>query len=175
MTLPVALLPVATAAPATPSTRLPAEVMVELIFKILYVQGTQSGRQVLERLAVSARLMDAQLRKLRDCHLIEQSGSATGNGNGDVTQHLFELTRAGRERAREALAVYRRAYPRALDGRCGAEMRGLSGTRFCRRWPLPGQTRCRFHGDLELLIAELEPVLRPRGESLRLGRFAFEL
>lgn len=171
MTLPAASLPATQAAPRAP-TRLPPEVMVELVFKILYVQGAQSGRQFLEHLGVPAGLVDAQLRKLRERQLVEQYGNGNGNANGEVLSHFFVLTRGGRERAREALAVYRRAYPRALGGRCAAEMRGLSGTRYCRRWPLPGQQRCRFHGELEHLAARPE---RARAVGIRCGRFAFEL
>ena len=81
-------------------TGLSAEWIVDLLIKTLYVQGGRTGQQLTETVRLPFAFVDDQLVSLQQRRLVEVRGT-TGHSRGG---YVFELTGAGRERAREALA-----------------------------------------------------------------------
>jgi hypothetical protein len=89
--------------PPTPATLAEAgltpEVVIDLLLKVLYVQGARSGRQLTETLCLPFDLVDEQLLWMQERRFIEVRrtfGPARGN-------YVFDLAGAGRDRARDAL------------------------------------------------------------------------
>jgi len=87
-------------APATlADTGLSAETVTDLIFKILYVQGAQSGKQLTDTIRLPFDIVDEQLLTLQNRRFVEvvrTFGPARGN-------YVFDLAGAGRDRAKAAL------------------------------------------------------------------------
>jgi predicted ATPase with chaperone activity len=81
-------------------TGLTAEFIIDLLLKVLYVQGARTGQQIVETVRLPFTFVDEQLLDLQQRRLIEVRGT-TGHSRGG---YMFDLTSAGRERAREALA-----------------------------------------------------------------------
>jgi predicted ATPase with chaperone activity len=80
-------------------TGLNAEAVADLILKILYVQGAQTGQQVTETIRLPFDVVDEQLAALQSRRFIEvvrTAGPARGN-------YIFDVAGAGRERGRAAL------------------------------------------------------------------------
>ena len=82
-------------------TGLSGEAIDELLVKILYVQGAQTGREVTNVIAIPFEIVDQRLVLLQQRRLVAVSGT-TGPNRGSFR---FDLTDAGRERAREAMEV----------------------------------------------------------------------
>ncbi|MGH7572483.1 MAG: hypothetical protein ACREMK_11670, partial [Gemmatimonadota bacterium] len=74
------------------------ESVTALAVKILYVQGAQSGRRLSDRLRLPFEIVDDILLELQQRHYVEVDG-VRGHGRGG---YVFDLTSAGRDRAREA-------------------------------------------------------------------------
>jgi predicted ATPase with chaperone activity len=80
-------------------TGLSGEAVTDLIFKILYVQGAQSGMQIAQTIRLPFDIVDAQLLQLQSRRFIEvirTFGPSRGN-------YVFDLAGAGRDRAKAAL------------------------------------------------------------------------
>lgn len=73
----------------------------DLILKTLYSRGAQQGRFIAEILALRFILLDDLLLRLQQTELVEVRGS---HGHGREG-YVFALTRAGIERAREAMEI----------------------------------------------------------------------
>lgn len=73
----------------------------DLILKALYSRGAQQGRAISETLALSFALLDDLFLTLQHMELVEVRGSR-GHGREGYT---FALTKAGIERAREAMEI----------------------------------------------------------------------
>ena len=93
------------AAPPAPrtleETGLTGEAVDELLLKTLYVQGARTGREVTESMALPFAIVDERLVMLQQRRLLEVTGT-TGPNRGS---YRFNLTEAGRDRAREAMEV----------------------------------------------------------------------
>ena len=91
-------------APARPdtveATGLSPEFLVDLLLKTLYVQGARSGQHLTDVVRLPFDFVDEQLLSLQQRRLVEVR-STSGPSRGGYT---FDLTGAGRERAREALS-----------------------------------------------------------------------
>jgi predicted ATPase with chaperone activity len=91
------------AAPPIPetlaSTGLTAEFLVELLLRALHVQGARTGHELAELILLPFTILDDQLLDLQQRRLVEVRGTA-GSGRAGYT---FDVTQAGRERAKEAL------------------------------------------------------------------------
>jgi predicted ATPase with chaperone activity len=102
---PVAVSDAEPAGPPPPvtleDTGLSGEAVDELILKTLYVQGAQTGRELAGVIALSFDIVDGRLVPLQQRRLLAVSGT-TGPNRGSFR---FDLTDAGRARAREAMAV----------------------------------------------------------------------
>ena len=100
VTTPPAAIMEAPPAPTTLSeTGLTAEAVTELIFKILYVQGAQTGQQLTQTIRLPFDIVDEQLLILQNRRFIEvvrTHGPARGN-------YVFDLAGLGRDRAKAAL------------------------------------------------------------------------
>jgi predicted ATPase with chaperone activity len=90
-------------APSAPAslaeTGLSAETITDLIFKILFVQGAQSGMQITQTIRLPFEIVNEQLLNLQSRRFVEvvrTFGPARGN-------YVFDLAGDGRERARAAL------------------------------------------------------------------------
>jgi predicted ATPase with chaperone activity len=81
-------------------TGLSEEFIVDLLLKTLYVQGARTGQQLTGSVRLPFAFVDDRLLSLQQRRLVEVR-STTGPNRGG---YLFDLTGAGRERAREALA-----------------------------------------------------------------------
>ena len=92
-----------TPAPPAPAsvtdTGLTAEAIQDLLLKVLHVQGTRTGEELATTVALSWAIVDDLLLDLQQRRLIEVRGT-TGPGREG---YRFDLTVAGRERARGAL------------------------------------------------------------------------
>ncbi|NNF13732.1 MAG: ATP-binding protein [Gemmatimonadetes bacterium] len=73
----------------------------DLILKTLYSRGAQQGRTIAEILALRFTLLDDLLLRLQQMELVEVRGSQGHGREG----YVFALTRAGIERAREAMEI----------------------------------------------------------------------
>jgi predicted ATPase with chaperone activity len=91
--------------PAPPATLaeagLSSELVSDLLLKHLYMQGARTGIQLTRQLRLPYHLVDEELLDLQQRRFIEVRATG-GAGRGGYT---FDLTTAGRERAREALAA----------------------------------------------------------------------
>ena len=81
-------------------TGLTEEFIVDLLIKTLYVQGARTGAQLVGAVRLPFAFVDEQLMSLQQRRLAEVRGT-TGHSRGG---YVFDLTSAGRDRAREALA-----------------------------------------------------------------------
>ena len=81
-------------------TGLSEEFIVDLLLKTLYVQGVRTGRQLTASVRLPFSFVDDRLLSLQQRRLVE----VLGTGGPNRGSYLFDLTGAGRERAREALA-----------------------------------------------------------------------
>lgn len=90
-------------APPSPAsledTGLGGEAIDDLIIKTLYVHGVKTGRELTESIALPFEITDARLMLLQQRRFLSVSGT-TGPNRGS---YRFDLTDAGRERAREAM------------------------------------------------------------------------
>jgi Cdc6-like AAA superfamily ATPase len=80
-------------------TGLTGEAITDLIFKVLYVQGAESGMQLAQTIRLPFDIVDAQLLQLQSRRFIEvvrTFGPSRGN-------YVFDLAGAGRDRAKAAL------------------------------------------------------------------------
>jgi predicted ATPase with chaperone activity len=99
--------PTAAGAPAVPrvpdtirDTGLSQEMIVDLILKTLYIQGARTGQQLTEFLGLPFPLLDDEILTLQQRRIVEVKGAGGGGGRIGYT---FDITTAGRERARDAL------------------------------------------------------------------------
>ena len=81
-------------------TGLSEEFIVDLLLKTLYVQGVRTGRQLTAAVRLPFTFVDERLLSLQQRRLVEVLGTSGPNRGS----YLFDLTGAGRDRAREALA-----------------------------------------------------------------------
>ena len=81
-------------------TGLTDEFIVDLLLKTLYVQGVRTGRQLTAAIRLPFTFVDDRLLSLQQRRLVEVLGTSGPNRGS----YLFDLTGAGRDRAREALA-----------------------------------------------------------------------
>jgi predicted ATPase with chaperone activity len=81
-------------------TGLSEEFIVDLLLKTLYVQGVRTGRQLTAAVRLPFAFVDERLLSVQQRRLVEVLGTSGPNRGS----YLFDLTGAGRERAREALA-----------------------------------------------------------------------
>ena len=82
-------------------TGLSEEFIVDLLLKTLYVQGARTGQQLVEAVRLPFAFVDEQLLSLQQRRLVEVRGTSGPSRGG----YMFDLTGAGRDRAREALGV----------------------------------------------------------------------
>ncbi|HEY8258625.1 MAG TPA: hypothetical protein VIG08_13295 [Gemmatimonadales bacterium] len=82
-------------------TGLSAEFVTELLLRTLYVQGAQLGKLLSERIRLPFPIIDDLLLSMQHRRLIEVHG-VTGPGRAT---YVFDLTDAGRGRAREAMSA----------------------------------------------------------------------
>ena len=80
-------------------TGLTGEAINDLLLKTLYVQGPRIGQQLVDAVGLPFSILDEQLLSSQQRRLVEVRGTS---GHGRVG-YTFDLTGAGRERAREAL------------------------------------------------------------------------
>jgi hypothetical protein len=85
---------------STADTGLTPESIIELLLKTLYVQGARSGQGLVDAICLPFPIVDEQLLQLQHQRLIEVKRTA-GAGRGG---YIFDLTSAGSDRAREAMA-----------------------------------------------------------------------
>ena len=82
-------------------TGLSPEAITELLLKTLYVQGARSGQELIDAICLPFTIVDELLLTLQHQRLIEVKRTV-GAGRGG---YIFDLTNAGSERAREAMAA----------------------------------------------------------------------
>lgn len=82
-------------------TGLSAEAVTELLFKILYVQGSRVGSDLSDVIRLPFHLIDDLLLRTQERQLV-QVLRTTGVGRGG---YIFDLTDGGRRRARDAMEV----------------------------------------------------------------------
>jgi hypothetical protein len=80
-------------------TGLSGEAVDDLLVKTLYVQGVLTGRELTNAIALPHAMVDERLMRLQQRQLVGVSGT-TGPNRGS---YRFDLTDAGRGRAREAM------------------------------------------------------------------------
>ncbi|HEU4829253.1 MAG TPA: hypothetical protein VFT04_08650 [Gemmatimonadales bacterium] len=86
--------------PATvEDTGLPGEFIADLILKTLYVQGARTGQQLVDVVKLPFPFVDGRMHDLQQRRLVEVRGT-TGHSRAG---YVFDLTGAGRDRARDAL------------------------------------------------------------------------
>jgi predicted ATPase with chaperone activity len=81
-------------------TGLSEEFVVDLLLKTLYVQGVRTGGQLAAAVRLPFTFVDDRLLSLQQRRMVEVLGTSGPNRGA----YLFDLTGAGRERAREALS-----------------------------------------------------------------------
>ena len=81
------------------ATGLSGEFIIDLLLKTLYVQGARTGQHLTDVVRLPFDFVDDQLLSLQQRRLVEVRGTS-GPSRGGYT---FDLTGAGRDRAREAL------------------------------------------------------------------------
>jgi predicted ATPase with chaperone activity len=80
---------------------LSSEFVSDLLLKHLYVQGARTGIQLTRQIRLPFHLVDEELLDLQQRRFIEVRATGGAGRSG----YTFDLTTAGRERAREALAA----------------------------------------------------------------------
>lgn len=88
-------------------TGLDAAFVSDLLLKVLYRGGAQSGRGLADRIRLRFGLLDEQLLDLQQRHLIEVRRTEGHGRQG----YVFDLTTEGRSRAREAMSQSRYVGP----------------------------------------------------------------
>jgi predicted ATPase with chaperone activity len=81
-------------------TGLSEEFIVDLLLKTLYVQGARTGSQLVSAVRLPFSFVDDRLLSLQQRRLVEVLGTSGPNRGA----YVFNLTGAGRDRAREALS-----------------------------------------------------------------------
>ena len=76
------------------------EFIIDLLLKTLYMQGARTGQQLVESLCLPFPFVDEQLLMLQQRRFVEVRGTSGPSRAG----YVFDLTGAGRDRAREASA-----------------------------------------------------------------------
>ena len=76
------------------------EFIIDLLLKTLYMQGARTGQQLVESLCLPFPFVDEQLLMLQQRRFVEVRGTSGPSRAG----YMFDLTGAGRDRAREASA-----------------------------------------------------------------------
>ena len=82
-------------------TGLSGEFITDLIIKALYVQGARTGQQLMEVVRLPFPFVDDRLLDLQQRRLVEVRGTSGHSRAG----YIFDLTGAGRDRARDALTA----------------------------------------------------------------------
>ena len=77
------------------------EFIIDLLLKTLYMQGARTGQQLVESLCLPFPFVDEQLLMLQQRRFVEVRGTSGPSRAG----YMFDLTGAGRDRAREASGV----------------------------------------------------------------------
>jgi predicted ATPase with chaperone activity len=112
-------------------TGLTPEAIIELTLKTLYVQGARSGQELVESIRLPFAILDELLLTLQHQRLVEVKRTV-GAGRGG---YIFDLTGAGGDRAREAMAAcqYVGPAPVPLDQyRVWIERQSVSNLRVTR-------------------------------------------
>ncbi len=87
-------------APESPAeTGLSSEFITDLVLKTLYVQGARTGQQLMEVIRIPFPFVDDRTLDLQQRRMVEVRGTSGLSRAG----YIFDLTAAGRERARDAL------------------------------------------------------------------------
>ena len=163
--------------PPTPesvaATGLSGEFILDLLLKVLYVQGARTGHHLTDVVRLPFSFVDDQLLSLQQRRLVEVR-TTSGPSRGGYT---FELTGPGRDRAREALAssqyvgpapVPLRAVPRvgraaehpqrARDG--GGHPDGVPADGALRRDPRRARSRHQL-GEVAVPLRRARATARP--------------
>ena len=77
------------------------EFIIDLLLKTLYMQGARTGKQLTESLCLPFPFVDEQVLMLQQRRFVEVRGTSGPSRAG----YVFDLTAAGRDRAREASAT----------------------------------------------------------------------
>lgn len=94
--------PTKPAVPATvEDTGLHEEFIVDLILKVLYVQGPRTGKQLTDFVKLPFPFVDDQLLTMQQRRFVEVKSTQGASRAG----YLFDLTQMGRDRAREAMSA----------------------------------------------------------------------
>jgi predicted ATPase with chaperone activity len=80
-------------------TGLSNEFITDLILKVLYVQGARTGHQLTEAICLPFPFVDEQVLSLQQRRFVEVRGTSGTSRAG----YIFDLTGAGRDRAKDAL------------------------------------------------------------------------
>src|SRR5262245_10300622 len=125
----VADLPNLAVAPPLPrtieDTGLPTDIVEQILLKTLY-GGEQTGHALVERMKLPYGILEPIIERVRAEQHVEVRG-ATGSGTAG---YRYALTDAGRERARQYLALNHYAGPVPVPlAAYVEEMRALSGSR----------------------------------------------
>jgi predicted ATPase with chaperone activity len=79
--------------------QIPSSLVIDLIFRILFNEGTVSVSRFIEMLKISSRIIDDTMLWLQREHLVEVSKADSGLGR---LGYIYSLTDAGKVRARDA-------------------------------------------------------------------------
>ncbi|MGH7525158.1 MAG: ATP-binding protein [Gemmatimonadales bacterium] len=82
-------------------TGLSSEFITDLLLKTMYSQGSRTGQQLMDAVRLPFQFVDDRLLDLQQRRFVEVRGTS-GHSRGG---YIFDLTGAGRERAREAFAM----------------------------------------------------------------------
>lgn len=82
-------------------TGLTREAVIDLLLKVLYIQGARQGEHVAETVRLPYAVLDDLLMDLQQRRMVEVRGT---HGHGR-SGYVYDLTGEGRIRAREALAI----------------------------------------------------------------------
>jgi predicted ATPase with chaperone activity len=154
-----------TAPPAPTSiqdTGLSEEAIVELLLKVLYVQGARLGEAIATTVRLPFPLIDDLLMTLQQRMMVEVKGTH-GHGRSGYT---FDLTTEGRQRAREALAVSSYVGPAPVPLKMCSEWIQRQSVRSYR---VPPE---RIRGGFSDLVLSKE-VLEALGPAVNHGRSLF--
>ena len=80
-------------------TGLSEEYLIDLLLKTLYVQGARTGLELVEAMRLPFPFLDEQLLTLQHRRMVEVRGTHGPSRTG----YVFDLTQAGRDRARDAM------------------------------------------------------------------------
>jgi hypothetical protein len=122
-------LPTSTRVPPTPrtleDTGLPADHVEQLLIKTLY-SGEATGHALVERMCLPYTILESIIEHVRADRQVEVRGT-TGTGSAG---YRYALTDAGRDRARQYMALNQYAGPAPVPlAAYVAEMRALAGSR----------------------------------------------